>query len=99
MDLKCPDSDECERNFWPNLDRLKPSDQIKFVIASRRDFDWSASTIRKYGLESRFEVLLSPVFGAVSPLDLANWLLESRLNVRLQIQLHKLIWDPKARGV
>jgi 7-carboxy-7-deazaguanine synthase len=99
MDLKCPDSGECERNYWPNLDRLKPSDQIKFVIASRKDFDWTAATARKYGLECRFEVLVSPVFGAVAPVDLATWVLESRLNVRLQMQLHKLIWDPKARGV
>jgi 7-carboxy-7-deazaguanine synthase len=99
MDLKCPDSGECERNHWPNLDRLKTTDQIKFVVASRRDFDWTAATIREHDLARRFRVLVSPVFGAVAPIDLANWLLESRLNVRLQLQLHKFIWDPKARGV
>jgi len=99
MDLKCPDSGECERNHWPNLNRLKCSDEIKFVIASRRDFDWAVETICEHHLDRRFSVLLSPVFGEVEPLDLATWLLESRLNVRLQLQQHKFIWDPQARGV
>jgi 7-carboxy-7-deazaguanine synthase len=99
MDLKCPDSGECERNQLPNLDRLKRSDEIKFVIASRRDFDWAVDTIRQHRLDRRFSVLLSPVFGEVQPLELANWLLESQLNVRLQLQQHKFIWDPQARGV
>ena len=99
MDLKCPDSGECEGNHWPNLNVLKPSDQIKFVVASRRDFDWSLETIREHKLEHRFLVLLSPVFGAVQPVELAGWLLESGLHVRMQLQLHKYIWDPTARGV
>jgi 7-carboxy-7-deazaguanine synthase len=99
MDLKCPDSGECERNFWPNLDKLKQTDEIKFVIASRRDFDWAVTTIRKHALDQRFTVLLSPVFGDVLPVNLATWLLESLLNVRLQLQQHKFIWDPQARGV
>jgi 7-carboxy-7-deazaguanine synthase len=99
MDLKCPDSGECAGNRWANLDVLKPADQIKFVLASRRDFDWAADTIRARQLDQRFVVLLSPVFGAVQPVELANWLLESGLQVRLQLQLHKYIWDPQARGV
>jgi 7-carboxy-7-deazaguanine synthase len=99
MDLKCPDSGECDGNCWPNLDILKPTDQIKFVVASRRDFDWARSTIRDLNLDQRFPVLLSPAFGAVAPVQLAEWLLESGLEVRLQLQLHKYIWDPKARGV
>jgi 7-carboxy-7-deazaguanine synthase len=99
MDLKCPDSGECEGNCWPNLDRLKPTDQVKFVLASRRDFDWAVETIHVHGLDRRFIVLLSPVFGAVEPLDLAQWLLASGLQVRMQLQLHKHIWDPQARGV
>jgi 7-carboxy-7-deazaguanine synthase len=99
MDLKCPDSGECPGNRWENLDLLKPSDEIKFVLASRRDFDWAAETIRQHGLDRRFTVLLSPVFGAVPPVQLAEWLLASGLQVRLQLQLHKYIWDPKARGV
>lgn len=99
LDLKCPDSGECARNFWPNLERLKPTDEIKFVLASRSDFDWTEETIRRHGLEHRFRVLLSPVFGKVDPLQLATWLLDSGLQVRLQLQLHKILWDPQARGV
>ncbi len=99
MDLKCPDSGECMGNRWENLDHLKPADEIKFVIASRRDFDWAAETIRARALDRRFTVLLSPAFGAVAPIQLAQWLLESGLQLRMQLQLHKYIWDPKARGV
>jgi len=99
LDLKCPDSGECDGNYWPNLDLLKPTDEIKFVIASRRDFDWAAETIRERGLEHRFSVLLSPVFDAVQPIQLAEWLLASGLQVRMQLQLHKFIWHPQARGV
>lgn len=99
MDLKCPDSGESHRNYWPNLERLKPTDQLKFVIASRRDFDWTVATIREHDLVSRFTVLLSPVFGTLPEVTLATWLLESKLPVRLHLQMHKYIWDPKARGV
>jgi 7-carboxy-7-deazaguanine synthase len=99
MDLKCPDSDECENNRWQNLDVLKPTDEIKFVIASRRDFEWTVATIRKHRLDERFAVLVSPVFGEVTPVQLAEWLLASGLPARMQLQLHKYIWDPKARGV
>jgi 7-carboxy-7-deazaguanine synthase len=99
LDLKCPDSGECANNVWGNLDLLKPSDQIKFVIASRRDFDWSAAVIREHGLDRRFTVLQSAVFGAVEPVELAAWLLGSGLHVRMQLQLHKYVWSPEARGV
>jgi 7-carboxy-7-deazaguanine synthase len=99
MDLKCPGSGECAGNRWDNLDRLKPTDQIKFVVASEGDFRWAADTIRKHRLDRRFIVLLSPVFGAVPPRRLAEWLLESGLDVRMQLQLHKYVWDPDARGV
>jgi 7-carboxy-7-deazaguanine synthase len=99
MDLKCPDSGECAGNRWANLDALKSSDQIKFVIASRRDFDWAVQTVREHGLDQRFTVLFGPAFGLITPLELATWLLESGLQVRLQLQLHKYVWDPQARGV
>ncbi len=99
MDLKCPDSGEMANNRWENLGALKPTDQIKFVVASATDFAWAADVIRKHELEHRFTVLLSPVFGAVKPLELATWVLESRLQVRMQLQMHKHIWDPAARGV
>jgi len=99
MDLKCPDSGECERNRWANLDSLKPTDEIKFVIASERDFRWAAAAVQEHSLDRRFQPLFSPVFGKVTPLELANWVLESKLQVRMQLQLHKQIWDPQARGV
>jgi 7-carboxy-7-deazaguanine synthase len=100
LDLKCPDSGECHRNLWSNLDVLKPGDQIKFVIASRRDWDWAEATIREHHLDTRFQCLVSPVFSATQPVDLVNWLLESKLHrVRFQLQLHKFIWDPSTRGV
>ena len=100
MDLKCPDSGESHRNRWANLDLLKPADEIKFVIASRRDWDWTERVIREYRLDERFTCLVSAVFGAVEPVDLANWLLDSRLNrVRMQLQMHKIIWGADTRGV
>ena len=99
MDLKCPDSGECEQNRWDNLEVLKDTDQVKFVIASRRDFDWADETIRSHRLDRRFAVLLSPAFGLLKPLDLVTWVLDSGLQVRFQLQLHKYIWDPKTRGV
>jgi 7-carboxy-7-deazaguanine synthase len=107
MDLKCPDSGECAGNHWTNLDLLKPTDQIKFVIASRRDFDWAAEAVRANRLDRRFTVLFSPVFSLppnspaprLEPVVLARWILDSSLQVRLQLQLHKFIWDPQARGV
>lgn len=99
LDLKCPDSGECERNDWANLDRLKATDEIKFVLASRRDWEWTADTIREHRLDERFTVLVSTAFGDVTLLLLAEWLLESGLNVRMQLQMHKYIWEPTARGV
>jgi 7-carboxy-7-deazaguanine synthase len=99
MDLKCPDSGECPGNHWANLEVLKRTDEIKFVIASETDFRWSEETIRKHRLDRRFTVLLSPVFDAVLPIQLAQWLLASGLHVRMQLQMHKHIWDPQARGV
>jgi 7-carboxy-7-deazaguanine synthase len=99
MDLKCPDSGEEPGNCWQNLEILKPSDEIKFVLASRRDFDWAAAVIQRHELATRFTVLMSAVFGRVQLIDLANWLLDSRLQVRMQLQMHKLVWAPDQRGV
>ncbi len=99
MDLKCPDSGECARNRWQNLEELKPTDEVKLVVASRRDFDWAANAVREHRLDRRFTVLVSAVFGRVTPRELAEWLLESGLTMRLQLQIHKYIWDPQARGV
>src|SRR5262249_12608593 len=87
MDLKCPDSGEGENNLWPNLPLLKPTDQVKFVIATRRDWDWTEAVIREHRLDERFTCLVSTAFGNVKPVDLVEWLLKSRLHrVRMQLQ-------------
>lgn len=100
LDVKCPGSGEAERNFWPNLERLNPQDEIKFVIADRADFDYALDVIEKYRLDQRDPfVLMSPVWGAVEWKDLAEWVLQSGVRARLQLQLHKLIWGPDTKGV
>ena len=99
MDLKCPDSGEEAANRWSNIDLLKRGDEVKFVIASERDYQWAEAVIRRHHLTDRCNVLLSPAYGMVKPLDMAQWLLASGLNARMQLQLHKYVWDPKARGV
>lgn len=95
MDLKCPDSDESDRNRWDNLDRLRPGDEIKFVIASRADYEWARGVIDEHRLGERGAVLFSPVWGECDPGDLARWMLEDRSAVRLQLQLHKLLFGDR----
>ena len=100
MDLKCPDSGEEARNYWPNLDQLRPTAEVKFVIASERDWRWAEATIRDHRLDERFTVLVSAVFGKLAPVRLVEWLLAAKLPcVRMQVQLHKVIWEPTTRGV
>ena len=99
LDLKCPGSQECEQNRWENLERLKGDDAIKLVVADRADYEWSRRVIRDRGLADRCAVFLSPVHGELSPEDLGGWILEDRLPVRLQVQLHKTIWGAERRGV
>lgn len=100
LDLKCPGSGEVERNLWSNLDHLNPRDEVKFVIASRTDYEWAREVVRKYGLEKRVHaVLFSPVFGEIEASDLAEWLVSDRLPVRFQLQMHKYIWEPTRGGV
>ncbi len=102
MDLKCPDSDMSKHNDWSNIDYLQPDrDEVKFVIASRRDYEWSRDVVRQYNLTERCKaVLFSPVFGEVEPKDIVDWMLEDDLNaVRFQLQMHKFIWPPDERGV
>jgi len=91
LDLKAPGSGESARNLWANLDHLQPHDQIKFVLADRVDFDWAVEQVRSRNL-TRWPVLFSPVWETLSPGDLADWLLESGIDARLQIQLHKVLW-------
>ena len=96
MDLKAPDSGESARNLWSNLDHLLPHDQIKFVIASRADFEWARDVVREHSLDRKAMVLFSPVWSKVEPRDLAEWILAERLPVRFQLQLHKLLWNDAA---
>ena len=100
VDVKCPGSGEAAKMHWPNLESLSPQDEVKFVITDRADFDFACDIVTKHRLASRTAaVLFSPVHGALAPDELARWILESRVPARLQIQAHKYIWSPEARGV
>ncbi len=99
LDIKTPGSAEVDANVWSNLDRLKPIDEVKVVLCSRTDFDWAVEIVRARGLTDRCPVLFSAAFGQVDPTELAGWILASRLPVRLQLQQHKILWEPTARGV
>ena len=92
MDLKTPSSGELERNRYENIEHLSARDQVKFVLADRADYDWACSILRDCRLGERCEVLFSPVHGQLKPRLLAEWILADRLPVRLQLQLHKLLW-------
>ncbi|MDC0182294.1 7-carboxy-7-deazaguanine synthase QueE [Candidatus Thioglobus sp.] len=96
MDIKTPSSTEEHQNRYENLPILKSKDQLKFVIASRSDFDWCTEILDNHEVES--EILFSPVYESLKPVELADWILEKKLNVRLQVQLHKILWgDQKGR--
>jgi 7-carboxy-7-deazaguanine synthase len=92
MDLKAPGSGEQQRNLWSNLAALTLQDQIKIVLADRVDYEWARDVIAEHDLATRHEVLLSPVHGKLAPRDLAEWILADRLPVRMQLQMHKLLW-------
>lgn len=93
MDLKTPSSGECHRNRYENLDWLSPKDQVKIVIGNREDYEWAREILERYRLPERCEVLFSPVWEKQNPRALAEWILENRLPVRFQIQLHKVLWE------
>lgn len=97
MDLKAPASGEAQRNLWSNLDHLLPHDQVKIVIASRNDYEWAREAVAEHRIDKRCMVLFSPAHGAVAPHLLAEWIIEDKLPVRFQLQLHKLLWND-ARG-
>ena len=98
MDIKCPGSGEAEKNRWQNLAHLSHSDQVKFVIRDRADYDWAVQVLQQHDLAARVTVLFSPVFGEMPYDRLAEWILADGLPVRMQLQLHKFIWHPRARG-
>ncbi len=100
MDFKTPSSGESARNLASNVQHLAKRDEVKFVIGSREDYEWTREQIERHGLAERVgEVLLSPVFGKVDPRDIVAWMLADRLKARFQLQMHKFIWDPKKKGV
>ena len=99
LDVKTPGSGESAANLDVNLVRLKPTDEVKYVICDRADFDWSIAHALRHRLTDRVALLISPAHGMVDPADLAAWTLESRLPLRLQLPLHKRLWGPDARGV
>jgi 7-carboxy-7-deazaguanine synthase len=97
MDLKAPASGESSKNLLSNIENLRPTDEVKIVLASRADYDWAKEMIHTHGLCARCDVVLSPVAGQLNPTELAQWILDDGLAVRFQIQLHKLLWSD-ARG-
>ncbi|AOW51444.1 TPA: 7-carboxy-7-deazaguanine synthase QueE [Legionella pneumophila subsp. pneumophila] len=93
MDLKTPDSREADKNLLSNLSFLKPTDQIKFVLCSRTDYEWACSMLSEYQLAERVQLLFSPSWNQLNPTDLANWIIQDKLPVRFQLQLHKILWN------
>jgi 7-carboxy-7-deazaguanine synthase len=100
VDVKCPGSGEAGKMHWRNLELLAPHDEVKFVIKHREDYEYARDVVRRYELEKRANALLfSPVHGVMDPQQLSTWIIEDKLPVRLQLQLHKYIWEPTTRGV
>ena len=100
MDLKTPGSGEVDKNFWLNIEHLTLLDEVKFVIGSREDYEWSCEKVDRFDLIKRCHaVLFSPIFGRIDPRQIVEWILADRLNVRFQLQMHKFIWTPTQRGV
>jgi 7-carboxy-7-deazaguanine synthase len=99
VDVKCPGSGMSRHNLWANLEILTPGDEVKFVIGDKDDFTWALEAAERYRLPERLPVLISPMFGALALAEVAAWILESGRPLRLNLQLHKYIWGPEARGV
>lgn len=100
MDLKTPGSGEVGRNLFSNIEQLNPRDEVKFVIGSREDYEWSRTQLREHRLAERCRaVLFSPIFGRIDPREIVEWILADKLPVRFQLQMHKFIWTPTQRGV
>lgn len=99
MDLKCPSSGMVKKNLYDNIKYLKSIDELKFVIGSREDYEWTKDIINQYSLTKICHILFSVVFGKLEPVSLVQWTLEDKLEVRFQLQMHKFIWEPTAKGV
>jgi 7-carboxy-7-deazaguanine synthase len=92
LDIKTPGSGEETKNLWSNLDRIKPTDEVKFVLCGREDYDWARQVLAERGIADKCTVLFSPGYSQLNPTDLADWVLQDRLPVRMQVQLHKILW-------
>lgn len=100
LDVKCPGSGMSDRNLWSNLNHLRAHDEVKFVVADRADYDYALAVCERHQLFDRATpVLLSPVFGELDPKQLVDWMLDDKLPARLNMQMHKFIWDPAQKGV
>lgn len=99
LDVKCPGSGEESKNLWDNLDHLNPEDEVKFVLADRADYEWSRDILDRYKIPQKVQVIFSPVYDRLDLKELAAWILEDNLPVRVQTQLHKVIWGKDAIGV
>jgi 7-carboxy-7-deazaguanine synthase len=95
LDVKTPDSGEVENNVWGNLEHIKQTDEVKFVLCSRADYDWAKQVLNQHHISEKCPVLFSPVYSQINPTDLAGWVLEDKLPVRMQVQLHKILWGEK----
>lgn len=92
LDIKTPGSGEMQKNLWANLQNLKPSDEVKFVLCGREDYEWAKQVLAERGIAEKCTVLFSPVYSQLNPTELAEWVLQDRLPVRMQVQLHKILW-------
>ncbi len=96
LDIKTPGSGEVEKNLWDNLQHLKPKDEVKFVLCDRGDYDWAKQVLAERAITNKCSVLFSPVYNQVNPTELAEWILQDKLPVRMQVQLHKILWGEVA---
>jgi 7-carboxy-7-deazaguanine synthase len=99
VDFKCPSSGMVKKNYWKNIEQLRPTDEVKFVVGTRGDFEWSKEIIGRYGLAGNVTVLMSVAYGELEPVRLCEWILQDHLDVRFQLQAHKYIWRPETKGV
>ena len=99
VDIKCPSSGAAESNYFENLNYLTPNDEIKFVIGAKEDYEWGKGIINRFNLTDRFQVLFSTAFSRIEPQKVVEWILNDKLKVRFQLQIHKYIWSPNTRKV
>ena len=99
LDIKCPSSNMDDKNYWGNIKELKKTDEVKFVIGNKTDYNWSKKIITKYNLTKKCSILMSPVYDKIKPQKIVEWILKDNLEVRFQLQIHKEIWDKNTIGV